>query len=100
MHLDSLSGHNNSSAIEISSPLSRYLTGGNIILDLPTSVGQQNNMSDCGIMVILFFEYCISQFSKAGRIDDQWSNYSFSGTICAAKRRHLADLMKSLKDAN
>lgn len=97
-HLDSLNGRNNATCLELCPMLSQYLCGQELYPESPAGVGQQSNMFDCGIMVILFIEHILHFYAEKQTLDDNWEKYKFGVKQCHAKRHELLKLVEELHE--
>ena len=99
-HLDSMGGRNTQTANGICEVLGKYLCGSELAPLTPSDVGQQSNMFDCGIMVILFIDYIISFFAKYRSFDTEFKNYKYNLKDCRSKREDLMKLVQELHEAD
>lgn len=98
-HLDSLNGRNNSTSLELGPILSQHLCGKELHPESPDGVGQQSNMYDCGIMVILFIKHIIEFYLEQQKFDTKWENYHFGSKRCYAMRQEMMNLVKELHES-
>ena len=95
-----MNGMNNQTAHNLSKVLGKYLCGRETPLETPPDVGQQTNMYDCGIMIILFMEYIMSHYAKKENFDKDFKNYKFDLKDCRSKREDLMKLVEKLHEAD
>ncbi len=78
--------------------MGKYLCGKKLEPVTPSDVGQQTNMYDCGIMVILYIEHIVKYYTEHEKLDTNWENYKFSYKDCRSKREELMKLVEKLHE--